>query len=557
VDALILLRESIQSDLMLNFNHIVMKTTIKNLILFALIAITDASCVGLDTTPYDRETDLTYWTEDPNAAVKALNTCYTYLGSMDEQLYSEAMSDNAYTKQPNDYTQSIGNGSFSTADSYVKSVWNSRYAGIRLCNQLLENIDRVPKLDPDLKKRYIGEAKVIRAYHYYELYTKFGAVPYSTKVLSISESQSIGRTDRATVVSNILSDLDEVINGNYLPTSYDADNKGRITRWAGMALKAKVYLFEGDWQQVKAITSSIMSEGGFSLFQSYAGLFEITNEYNPEVILDVQYRPTTREHHMMYAFLPPTLGGYSQLSPLQSLVDNYIMLDGKSIKEAGTSFDENHPYDNRDPRLKATVMYTGNSYILSNGSEVVINCEKGEGKDGYGVTSDCTATGYYLKKYWDNTYRASLYSGLNPILIRYADILLMNAEANAELGELDQTNWNATIKLIRQRAGFKLASALDFPATLSKDALIEIVRNERRSELAMEGHRYKDIIRWKIADKVMNGWCHGLKTNDVVGTDNGYLRVENRKFNANKHYLWPIPQAERDLNKNLVQNPNW
>ena len=143
----------------------------------------------------------------------------------------------------------------------MKSVWNSRYAGIRLCNQLLENIDRVPKLDPDLKKRYIGEAKVIRAYHYYELYTKFGAVPYSTKVLSISESQSIGRTDRATVVSNILSDLDEVINGNYLPTSYDADNKGRITRWAGMALKAKVYLFEGDWQQVKAITSSIMCPG--------------------------------------------------------------------------------------------------------------------------------------------------------------------------------------------------------------------------------------------------------------------------------------------------------
>ena len=83
------------------------------------------------------------------------------------------------------------------------------------------------------------------------------------------------------------------------------------------------------------------------------------------------------------------------------------------------------------------------------------------------------------------------------------------------------------------------------------------VRNERRSELALEGHRHKDIIRWRIADDVLNGWCHGLKTNEVVGTDNGYVRVENRAFNANKHYLWPIPQAERDLNGNLVQNPNW
>lgn len=136
-----------------------MKTTIKNLILSAVLVVGGASCVDLDTAPYDRETDLTYWEEDPEAAVKALNNCYTYLGNMDEQLYSEAMTDNAYTKQPNDFTQNIGNGSYSTADSYVKQVWDGRYTGIRMCNQLLENIDRVPDLDPELKKRYIGEAK--------------------------------------------------------------------------------------------------------------------------------------------------------------------------------------------------------------------------------------------------------------------------------------------------------------------------------------------------------------------------------------------------------------
>ena len=490
-----------------------MKTTIKNLILSAVLVVGGASCVDLDTAPYDRETDLTYWEEDPEAAVKALNTCYTYLGNMDEQLYCEAMTDNAYTKQPNDATQNIGNGSYSTADPYVKKVWDGRYTGIRMCNELLENIDRVPDLDPELKKRYIGEAKVLRAYNYYELYTKFGDVPYTTKVLSIKESMSIARTAKATVIANVLADLDEVINGNYLPTSYDADNKGRITRWAAMAIKAKIYLFEGNWTQVKNITSTIMTEGGFKLFESYAGLFEIANEYNSEVILDAQYRPTSREHQMMYVFLPPTLGGYSQLSPLQELVDSYIMLDGKTIKETGTSFDESHPYANRDPRLKATVMYTGNSYTLADGTEVVINCEKGEGKDGYGVGSDCSAT--------------------------------------------DKTAWDATIKPIRDRAGFTLASALEFPEGASKDKLIEIVRNERRSELALEGHRHKDIIRWRIADNVLNGWCHGLKTNDVVGTDDGYVRVENRTFNANRHYLWPIPQAERDLNGNLEQNPNW
>lgn len=534
-----------------------MKTTIKNLILSAVLVVSGISCVELDTAPYDRETDLTYWEEDPQAAIKALNTCYTYLASMDEHLYSEAMSDNAYMKQPNDATQNIGNGSFSTADPYVKLVWDSRYTGIRMCNQLLENIDRVPNLDTELKNRYIGEAKVLRAYHYYELYTKFGSVPYTTKVLSIKESMSMSRTDRATVISNILADLDEVINGGYLPTSYGADDKGRITRWAALAIKAKVYLFEGNWGQVKSITSTIMAEGGFSLFGSYAGLFEIANEYNAEVILDSQYRPTSREHQMMYRFLPPTMGGYSQLSPLQELVDCYVMLNGKGIKESGSQFDESKPYDKRDPRLKATVMYTGNSYIKSDGTEVIINCEKGEGKDGYGVASDCSATGYYIKKYWDNTYRATLNSGLNPIIIRYADILLMNAEARAELDEMDKAAWDATIKLIRSRAGFTESTAIEFPAGTAKKDLIEIIRNERRAELALEGLRHKDIIRWRIADKVINNWCHGLKTGDMIGTDDGYVRVEKRTFNAAKHYLWPIPQAERDLNKNLEQNPNW
>jgi hypothetical protein len=322
-----------------------------------------------------------------------------------------------------------------------------------------------------------------------------------------------------------------------------------------MAVKAKIHLFEGNWTEVRNITSEIMNSGDYALYASYPGLFEIANEYNSEVILDAQYRPSSREHHIMYEFLPPSMGGYSQLSPLQSLVDSYIMLDGKTIDESDI-YDENTPYDNRDPRMMATVMYTGNSYILADGSEVVINADPGQGRDGFGVSSDVTATGYYIKKYWDNTYRASLYSGLNPIIIRYADILLMHAEAVAELGNFNSSTWDMTIKPIRQRAGFTNAAAVEFPAA-SQSELIQIIRNERRTELALEGHRHKDIFRWKIADEVLNGWSHGIKTNDAVGTDNGYVRIENRKFDANKHYLWPIPQAERDLNQNLSQNPNW
>lgn len=533
-----------------------MKFSIKNIFVLASVAMVNAACVGLDTAPYDRETDLTFWSEDANAALSALNTCYTQLSSLDEQMYGECMSDNAYTKQPNDYTQKIGNGSFSTADNYVANFWNNRYSAIRSCNQVLDNIEKVTSLSDALKKRYIGEAKVIRAYHFYNLFIRFGAVPYPEHLISIAESQSMERTPRETVVANVIADLNEVINGNYLPATYDADNKGRVTSGAAQALLAKVYLFEGDWANVKQITDNIMRSGTYELFPSYSGLFEVANEGNKEIILDVQYSPSTREQGTQYSFLPPSLGGYSQLSPLQELVDSYVMDNGLPITDASSGYDPAKPYENRDPRLAATVMYTGNSYRMADGSEVVINCEKGAEKDGYNYSSDCSATGFYVKKYWDNQYRAAIgTSSLNAILIRYADVLLMNAEANAELGSLDATVWNSTIKPIRERAGFN-GAALNFPGG-SKDALVNIVRSERRSELAMEGHRYTDIIRWKIAEKVLNGYCHGIQTGDVVNADNGFIRVEQRQFDASKHYLWPIPQKERDLNKNLEQNPNW
>ncbi len=516
-----------------------------------------SSCVSLDTAPYDRETDLTFWSEDPNAALDGVNTCYEYISSMDELMYSEGMTDNAYVKMPSGYTQSIGNGSYSTADSYVKSVWDFRYSGIRTCNELLNNIDKVPGLSQELKSRYIAEAKVIRAYIYYELYTKFGDIPYTEDVISVSGSESISRTPRAEVVSKIMADLNDVISSGALPASYSGADRGRITHWAAVAVAAKVQLFEGNWDEVKRLTSDIMSNGGFSLFPSYSGLFEIANEYNSEVIMDVQYKPSSREHQVIYNIVPPSIGGYSLMAPLQELVDSYIMLNGKAIDEAGSGYDESSPYADRDPRLRATVIYTGNSYVLPDGSEAVINCDKGSGRDAFGGESDCTPTGYYVKKYWDNTYRANFYSGLNPIVIRYADILLMNAEANVEAGTMTESVWNQTVREVRKRAGFTAESALSFPASASQSNLRDIVRNERRSEFAFEGLRHKDIIRWKTAEKVLNGYCHGIRTGETVGTDNGYVRVENRNFKPAKHYLWPIPQSERDLNKNLSQNPEW
>jgi len=517
-----------------------------------LTIVMSTSCVDMNVTPYDQISDTEFWKKG-ESGLDAVNTCYANLMSANEVLYSDAMTDNAYCKSTT-INQAIGNGSYSSNNSYVQSVWSSKYAGIRTCNILLDNIDKVPALSVELKNRYSSEAKVIRAYLYFELYSKFGDIPFFTKTITIAESQTISRTPKAQITESLLTDLNSVIDNNYLPESYSGVDKGRITRYAAMALEARILLFEGRYAEVKTVTDKLI--GKFSLFPSYEGLFYAGNENNQEVILDIQYMLSTREHNVEYEFLPPSLGGYAQLAPLQELVDSYVASDGLPINQS-TVYTASTPYLNRDPRLAATVIYTGNSYLMSDGTYSIINCDKGSSKDGYGFSSDCTPTGYYFKKYWDKAHRQSLISGLNIILIRYADVLLMNAEAAAQAGTFDASTWDATIKLIRVRAGFTNPVALNFPSGSSQQDLIDLVRRERRSELAFEGLRQKDIFRWKTAETVLNGYCHGLYTGDIVGTDNGYVQIEKRTFNSAKNYLWVIPQTERDLNKNLTQNPNW
>ncbi|MGM9768730.1 MAG: RagB/SusD family nutrient uptake outer membrane protein [Candidatus Cryptobacteroides sp.] len=529
-----------------------MKRKIFALTTFAGILFAASSCIGLDTAPYDRDTDLTYWSKNEGAAEAVLNSCYMSMYSAFEVIEAEGASDNAYVKGLGT-TQPIANGSLSTDNSYVKGIWDHYYASIRLCNELLNNIDKVPGLAADLKARYIAECKTLKALFYYELYTKFGAVPYTDAVLTVAESESISRTARETVKQKVVDMLTSAIGD--LPESYAVGERGRITSGAAKMLLAKVYLFDGEWNEVKSLTQEIMDSKVYSLMGSYEDVFKVENEFNSEVILDVQYSPVLREWSMRDAgFVPPSLGGYCNIAPTQELVDSYIMLNGKKITDAASGYDSANPYADRDPRLAATVIYTGNSYKMADGSDYVVDCENPGSRDAYGTTSDVTPTGYYFKKWWDPKYRLTLYSSLNTIIFRYADVLLMNAEAHAESGSLNGTVWNNTIGLLRSRAGFTASAALEYDSAADN---VEIIRNERRSELAFEGHRYKDIIRWKTAEKVLKGNVHGLYTGAAVGTDNGYVIVEKRNFDPAKHYLWPIPQKDRDLNKNLDQNPNW
>lgn len=542
-----------------------MKQIIKPNSLVLLLLLVVASCKKLDLVPTDRFTDATYWTSSDKAAT-VLNTAYGQMFGAATFFYNEGLSDNAYSGRGDQQgVTSIASGLADASLPRFKDEWNGRYQCIKTCNILLENIDRVPGFDEALKNRMKSEARVIRAYQYFQLYTWYGDVPLFDKDISVTESQTIARTPRRQVVDFVLKELDEAATTLPLNTQYAAGDRGRITKGAALALKARALLYEGRWQDVINTTEPFITGntvGTYSLFNSYEGLFLPQNEYNSEVIFDLQFVPESRTYNVFFDLAPLAVGArLNAMAPTQELVDDYIMLNGKGIKEAASGYDENDPYSNRDPRLTYSIVYHNYKWKKPDNSIQTIYIKPGSDPastklDEYLAGSVSSPTGYYIRKYYDPASINNFNSGLNLILIRYADILLMYAEAKNELNQLTADVWNQTIRALRVRAGFTEAEALNFNAAWTADQRTAIIRRERRTELALEGLRIFDIRRWKTAETVLNGWVHGAKYGEP-SVDNGYIRVNQRSFDPAKHYLWAVPRDERNLNKNLSQNNSW
>lgn len=540
-----------------------MKNILKHIKFIPVVLLLLVSCEDLDLAPENQFTDSNYWTSVDKAQT-FLNTAYSQMQTSQYFFYNEALSDNAFNgRGDNAGAASIGAGIYDPSLGRIKDEWNNRYAGIKTCNLLLENIDRVPNADATVIARMKAEARFLRAFQHFQLTTWFGDIPLIAKDPSLTEATTVSRTSHAEVIAFILSELDAIIPALPKNTQLATSDRGKITMGAAVALKARVLLYEGKWDDVvKTVEPFIaMSYGTYSLFPSYEGLFQQQNEYNSEDILSLQYVPQFRMWGEFFDMAPLSAGArLNALAPTQELVDSYLMLNGKRINEAGSGYNENDPYINRDPRLTNTVVYDKYNWKEGDGSSHIIYIKPGTSvgnpTDEFVQGSSSTPTGYYTRKYYDTQHLTSLQSGLNLMLFRYADILLMYAEAKNELNQMTSAVWDQTIKPLRTRAGFSDTGALSFNNTLGQTGLREVVRNERRTEFAMEGLRIFDIRRWKTAEVVLNGYAHGAKFG-VSSVDNGYLRVNLRTFDPEKHYLWPIPRDERLINTNLSQNPNW
>ncbi|MFD1630826.1 RagB/SusD family nutrient uptake outer membrane protein [Pseudopedobacter beijingensis] len=514
------------------------------------------SCNKLDQSPTNNFTDDNFWVS-PEKAQLILNMAYSQMYSADKMFSDENLGDNLFQGRGSTDQRTIRNGQATPALGIFSDTWLNIYQGLKTCNIFLDKIDLVPNMDAARKSRMIAEIRFIRAFQFFRLTNFYGDVPFFTKDISLEESRRISRTPYATVRKFIHDELEAIVNDLPSRNNLPANENGRLTKGAAIAMNARAYLYEGNYGQVKLNCEKLINEqsvyGNYSLFSSYAGLFMPQNENNAEVILDVQYVPLLRTWSNLNYMAPISVGSpLNGSAPTQSLVDNYITINGLGI-DADPDYDINNPYNEslRDPRLKATVVYDGFNWQKPDGTFTTIRIKPGSGTvDEYRTSSsNVTSTGYYTRKYYDPTSEAAFVSGLNIIMLRYADVLLMYAEAKQELGEMDQSVWNKTIRPIRQRAGFSSGAALDFPT--SSSSLKDIIRRERRSELALEGLRYFDIIRWKEGPKYLSGYVYGAR---FANNNTENIQLDYRVFNEQRDYLWSLPLDQMNLNANLRPN---
>jgi hypothetical protein len=501
-------------------------------------------------------TEGSFW-RDSQDALDALTACYENMYSGDYFFANEALSDNAYNKSNSfDGVGQIASGGYDARTPRVSNEWGYHYTGIRKCNVLLENVDKISGASEELVNRIKAEARFIRAFSLFHLATWYGSVPLVTRVLTLSEAKEVPRSSHGEVIDYVLAELNDI--EQFLPVSYPDVDRGRITRAAAIGIRARVNLYEGNWDAVIADCDKLMhssNHGSFSLHPDYGDLFTVAAEFNREVIFDLQYGGSRLQGNQRL-FLPQTVGKLrSNLVPTKALVDNYAMLNGKSIADSGSGYDENNPFANRDPRLDYTIIHHGSEITDFDGVTQTILTEPGSDPVTNTIEDQgASATGYYFRKYYDPT-AVNYNSGLNLILLRYADVLLMYAEAKHAKGQFTEIVWNETIKPIRERAGFTDASALTFDATMDQQTLGQLIQRERRSEFGFEGLRIFDIRRLQIADEVLNEPVKGIKVSGQFPKDeNGYLIVEERVFQNPKHYYWPVPQFEADQNPNLLPN---
>lgn len=535
-----------------------------------LIVLSDFSCkksldASLNVIPGNSLTNASVWTSTSTADV-FLNTIYGYLPDGNNQYDPfDNWSDNSicgysWPVSRTDAQQAIYTPATLNFDQ-MPYTWSTLYTNIRACNVFITNVSS-STLDTGYKRLRVAEARFLRAFFYQELWMTYGGVPVITNPLDISsQGDSIFRARNTSDETFQFIDSELGTIAGDLPVT--AGESGRATMGAALTLKGWVELFDHKFTESAATNMQVINMNVYSLYPDFGSLFLPANNVNNEGIFWREYIPNVLGGRCdSYDGTTFTAGGsetsWGGVNPTQELVDDYDMDNGLPITDPASGYNPQKPYVNREPRFYKSIVYDG-SYWYND----TIYTRQGIGSPNeidLSDHNDATQTGYYQRKglndqitlgadNWNNGT-----SGQNYYYFRYADVLLNYAEAQNEAAGPDATVYNA-INQIRERAQIP-----DLPSGLNQDLMRNDIRRERRVELAFEGKRYWDLIRWGIAGTNLNQQLHGMAITNINGVLH-YTPVTvpggDRKFDVTKNYLFPIPQSAIDQNKKLVQNPGY
>jgi hypothetical protein len=515
----------------------------------------------LDVAPADQLSDATFWRSEQDITM-ALNACYRGWESAMNVVFLDACSDNGY-EQFDYFYQPVGNGRLlSTSSTGLTASWSElqgvstkwfTYDRIRKYNNFLEKAEPIA-IDASLKECYKAEVRFLRAYDYYNKVMFYGDIPLIDKVITAGAEAALPRTPKTEVADFVLKEMAEI--ANILPAQNTIEAGGHITKGAALALKARFELYLGKYEEAQADAATVIAMPCYELFPTYEELFWASAESsNKEAILDVQYVKNDYPQRIPQLNMPATEGGWSALNALWPFIDAFQTADGKYIDETDSKYDPDEPFKNRDPRLTQIVLCPGEFYNgrYYNPLDLFLDGQSDRRNLDYHEEAAASRGGLLVKKhiYPMSVVDANNYDG-NGIVIRLAEMYITFAECALQTGK-DTDKALVYINAIRRRAGMPEATQLDE----------QLVRYERRIELAFEGLRYFDLKRWDLGSALLNGWAQGSRNGTMdsqtgkVTWDEGHIRLEERVFQPQRNYLLPIPQAEMDRNPNMAQNPGY
>jgi hypothetical protein len=508
-----------------------------------LLVYLTASCEKdfLDKQPLLSVSTQTFWTskEDVETALAGVYSRLQedFLGY--QRIYYEGLSDNIWVgsganfNQPNLYQMTIGSLTPALTGA-LQNMHNSPYSVISGCNYFLDNVDKAQEyLEEDELVVYKAEVRFIRALAYFDLVRLFGGVVIHKNFVETDDDARIPKSPEADVYAFIEEDLNFAISK--LP---DTKYVGHAVKGSAQGLLGRVLLTQEKWAAAADTLKKIIDGKTFSLYSNYRNLFLTAGQNirngNPEIMFSTRYLAPDNIHSDMNG-MDVEIGLYLLMQVYDDLADSYQMADGLPAGESPI-FDDTDSitrYTNRDPRLDMTLRLPG---------EVWTNPSTGDT-----VVDDAVLyTGFVMEKYLDlsrspfERSATSAQSDQDLIHLRYADVLLMYAEARNEATGPDASVY-AALDEVRGRTGVNMLP-VNQTRYNTKESLREYIRNERRVELALEGHRYFDLKRWKIAREKLDGV-------EVPGGATMVFRDEN--------YYLPFPQDEIDRNPYLEQNDGY